>query len=396
MPPSSPLIHIGKHQDRIVTVKKKSHTPQKTSLWSQLNEWVIEQSPVKAKEKVTFFRLLATMINAGLSLLKALEILSDQTKDQKMKLICSKIAHEVEIGNTLSDGLALYPKVFDSSAIGMIRSGEASGRLNQVLLSLADKVEKSGKLKGKIKSAMAYPIAIIVVLIGVFIAVTTLVIPKMRSTFDNAGAELPSSTQLLITTSDIFQGSTAGVPNSLWLVVFAIMTWAIVHLWKKTDSGKFYWDTFLLSIPIFGNLRRKLILAQYSRSLSTLIKSGISIVKALVITSDIVGNELYRRRILLTAQDVKQGITIAENIQGNKKMFPPMLVSMVTVGEQTAQLGEVTGKVADFYEEEVDNFIKGLTSIMEPFIIVVIGVVVGFMVTAIMSPIMQMSEVAVG
>jgi type IV pilus assembly protein PilC len=197
----------------------------------------------------------------------------------------------------------------------------------------------------------------------------------------------------MIAISDFMMAKTFGIPNPVFVIAALIIFWILLGMWTKTDSGKFYWDKFMLRVPVFGSLRRKLVLAQFSRSISTLTQSGISIVKGLRITADVVGNEVYRRRVLLIAEDVKQGITIGENLQGNKVMFPVMLVSMIAVGEQTAQLDAVTAKVADFYEEEVDNMVKTLSSLMEPIIILVIGIVVGFMVTAIMTPIMNMSEV---
>ena len=164
--------------------------------------------------------------------------------------------------------------------------------------------------------------------------------------------------------------------------------------WKKTKNGKYYWDIFLFSVPVFGPLARKVVLARFCRSISTLLRSGITITKTLEITSEVVGSEVYRRRIMLISDDVSQGITIAENIKGQKKMWPIMLVSMIGVGEQTAQLDSVSEKLSEFYEDEVDNIVKNLSSLMEPIIILLIGVVVGFLVAAIMGPIMNMSEVA--
>jgi len=390
-----PSLHIGKDEFKAITVGKAQRIVTGTFM-ERLNEWVILHSPLKLKEKVTFFRLLATMINAGVSLIKALNILQEQTGDAKMKRICQRLAAKIEMGQTLSDGLGEFPNVFYSAEIGMVKSGEASGRLNQVLLTLADEAEKGAKLKRKIKGAMMYPLAIIIVVIGVFIAVTVLVIPKMRATFEEAGASLPSSTKVLIGVSDFLRGTFLGIPNTLLLVLALIGAYILLKIWKKTPNGRFIWDSFLLKIPVFGMLRRKLILAQFARSISTLTQSGISIVKALLITADVVGNETYHRRITLISDDVKQGITIAENIQGNVKMFPSMVVSMIAVGEQTAQIGEVTAKIADFYEDEVDTMAKNLSSLMEPMIIVLIGIVVGYMVTAIMTPVLQLSEVATG
>ncbi|MBI5414619.1 type II secretion system F family protein [Candidatus Peregrinibacteria bacterium] len=389
----SPSIHISKDEFRKVNVNEVGMGSPKGNLFERLNEWVVNISPLNIKEKVSFFRLMATMINAGVSLMKSLAIMEEQTKDHKMKRICERLIQYVEMGQTLSQGVAAFPDVFSTSEIGMIRSGEASGRLNHVLLSLADQVEKGAKLRGKIKGAMMYPMVIIIVIIGVFITITVMVIPKLKETFEASHAELPATTQLMININTLLQGSTLGIPNVIFILLGLGGLIALIIFWKKTDSGKYYWDSIMLQIPVFGMLRRKLVLASFSRSVSTLTDSGLSIVKTLRITAEVVGNEVYRRRIILLAEDVKQGITMGENLQGNSKMFPVMLVSMISVGEQTAQIADVTAKVAEFYEDEVDTMVKTLSSLMEPIIIVVIGSVVGFMVAAIMTPIMNMSEV---
>ncbi len=393
----SPSLHIGKDEYKAVNitdVRPANQQMSSGSLFERLNEWVIVKSPLKLKEKVAFFRLLATMINAGVSLIKALYILEEQTQDQKMKRICQSIALKIELGQKLSQGLEDYPEIFTDSEIGMVRSGEASGRLNDILITLADEVEKNAKLRGKIKGAMMYPLAIIVVVIAVFVTVTVLVIPKMQAIFETAGAELPSSTKFLMAMSNFFRGSFFGIPNFIFIILGTIGLGVAFKMWKNTESGKYYWDKFFLKIPIFGTLKRKLVLTQFANNISTLTKSGISIVKTLKITSDVVGNEVYKRRILLIAEDVKQGITIGENIKGDIKIFPTMLVSMIAIGEQTAQLDTVTAKVADFYQDEVDTMVKSLSSLMEPFIIVFIGGIVGFMVSAIMQPVLQLSDVA--
>jgi len=394
--PNNQTIHIGtgeKSQKRayggILELRDK-----KGGILKKINDWVVEMSGVSLKERVTFFRLLATMINAGLSLTKSLSILEEQSANPKLKKICNTLKINVEMGHSLSEGLRHYPDVFESAQVGMIQSGEISGKLNQVLLQIADQIEKSAKVRGKIKGAMMYPLAIIIVLFAVVGAVTVMVIPNMRDMFLEGGVELPKSTQLLINLSDFLTGSMFFLPNWMMVIFGFIGLYFLIHMWTKTDDGKFYWNKFVFSIPVFGQLSRKVALSRFCRSLSTLLRSGISITKALQITSGVVGSEVYRRRVLMISYDVAQGITIAENIKGQETMWPIMLTSMIGVGEHTAQLDAVSDKLADFYEEEVDNVVKNLSSLMEPLIIVVLGVVVGFLVTAIMSPIMMMSEVA--
>ncbi|MCT4592129.1 MAG: type II secretion system F family protein [Candidatus Gracilibacteria bacterium] len=388
--------HIGKDEYRAIDVDKRVEVEQaQGNLIDRLNEWVIDMSPVNTKSKVAFFRLLATMINAGVSLVKSLHILRDQTEDPKLKKICASLARGVEMGQSLSVGMEAYPDVFADAQVGMIRSGEASGKLNEVLLQIADQTEKGAKIAGKIKGAMMYPVAIVLVLVVVTSAVIILVIPKLEDMFGKAGAELPGATKALIAASNFLTGSVVGgLPNWVLCIVGFVAFLIGLSAWKKTEKGKYLWDTFMLALPIFGGLNRKVALSRFCNSLATLTRSGIAIVKAIKITADIVGNEVYKKRIMLIADDVQRGITIAENIKDDKKMFPVMLVSMIGVGEQTAQLDNVSEKVADFYDEEVDNVVKNLSSLMEPLVILLIGGVVGFLVAAIMGPIMKMSEVA--
>jgi len=397
MAKTTEMIHIGRSQRQVHTPTKNMELAYEggSGIFEKMNLWVIDHSRVKTKERVTLFRLLATMINAGLSLVKALYILEEQAENPKIKRVCAHLRNTVENGQSLSDGMRKYPDVFEDAQVGMLRSGEATGQLNEVLLQIADQMEASAKLKGKIKGAMMYPIAIIIVLFLVVGAVTVLVIPKLKDMFNNGGVELPQATKMLIATSEFLTSTTFSVPNWAFSGLLLIsIPFIIGQLRRHYDTAKYYWDIFLFSLPIFGNLARKVVLARFCRSISTLLKSGISITKTLDITGDVVGSELYRRRIRLIAEDVSQGITIAENIRGQKRMWPIMLVSMMDVGEQTAQIDSISAKLAEFYEEEVDNIVKNLSSLMEPLIIVFIGIVVGFLVAAIMGPIMQMSEVA--
>ncbi len=388
------MIHIGKAESETQQGNQLIEQHRTGGFMQKVNDFLIEHGKVKVKERVTLFRLLATMINAGLSLVKALLILEEQAQNPKVKRVCEHLRHTVEGGQPLSVGMRKYPDVFEDAQIGMLHSGEVSGKLNNVLLDIADQMEASAKIKGKIKGAMMYPIAIIFVLVVVVGAVTVLVIPNLKDMFEQGGKELPKSTQALITISDFLTGSWLIVPNWVLCIGLSFGFFVLLGKWKKTKNGKYYWDQFIFAMPVFGNLARKVVLARFCRSISTLLRSGITITKTLEITSEVVGSEVYRRRIVLISDDVSQGITVAENIKGQKKMWPIMLVSMIGVGEQTAQLDGVSEKLAEFYEDEVDNIVKNLSSLMEPIIILLIGGVVGFLVAAIMGPIMNMSEVA--
>lgn len=389
-------IHIGQAEasqksGTIVTEKKKIKSIKDILDW--LNDLSIEYSSVSVKDKVIFFRLLSVMINAGLPIIKALLILRDQTKNPKLQKILVEVSESVEHGDSLSTALAEYPEVFSDAEIGIITAGEVSGQLNEILINLASETEKNANLKGKIKSAMIYPIVILTILIGVMIVVMTLVIPKMAELFTGAGVDLPATTQFLINLSSWFVGSTLFVPNWLLFILTIVGFFLGVGAWKKTKTGKYLWDRLMLKLPIFGELNMKVALTGFSRQLSSLSASGVSIIRALEIVASAVGNEVYRRRILEVKEEVERGIPIHEAI-ANDKLFPNLITSMIAVGEQTAQLDTVTKKVADFYEEEVDTFVKNLSTIMEPFIIVVVGILVGGLVAAIMQPIMQIADVA--
>lgn len=362
-------------------------------LVDQINKFFAVHTKVKAKDKAVMFRLLAVMINAGLSIVKAIKILAKQSENPKLKLVLTDIAARVEAGIRFSDALSEHGDIFVESEIGMIAAGEASGQLNKTLLNLATETEKSSSLRKKIKSAMIYPVSVLTVLVGAVILVMTMVIPKLAELFASAKTELPLSTRVLVAISNWFVGKTLILPN--WLLVIILIVGGIIFLnaWKKTPLGKLHWDRFLLHLPLFGGMIQKAALASFARQLALLSDSGVPIVRALEITANAVGNEVYRIRLLDTKEDVERGITIHKNIE-NDPLFPELVVSMITVGEQTAQLGVIAHKIAEFYDEEVDTFAKNLSTIMEPLIIVVIGTLVAGLVAAIMQPIMDMTDIA--
>ncbi|MCF7836506.1 type II secretion system F family protein [Candidatus Gracilibacteria bacterium] len=371
--------------------KNSGHSAQ--GFMNSINEFLATHAKVLPKDKAIVFLLLAVMINAGLSIVKALKILSKQSENPKLKMVLEDIAKKVEGGVRFSDGLKEYSEIFLESEIGMIEAGEASGQLNKTLVNLATETEKSSGLSKKIKSAMIYPAVVVTILIGAVFLVMTMVIPKLGELFSGAGAELPFATQLLVNTSNWFIGDTLIMPNWLWLICIMVGGVILINWWKKTPTGKVSWDRFLLNLPIFGMLNKKAALASFSRQLALLSDSGVAIVCSLEITANAVGNEVYRLRLLEVKADVERGIAIHKSIEGDK-LFPDLVVSMIAVGEQTAQLGAVTQKIAVFYDEEVDTYVKNLSTIMEPVIIVVIGVMVGGLVAAIMQPIMELTDVA--
>ncbi len=352
------------------------------------NEYLIDHSKVKVRDKATFFRLLAVMMNAGLPLVKSLNTLGVQSdKVPKLAKILFEMARGIEGGKSLSGVMSEYSDVFDDAQIGVIKAGEASGQLNKILKSLAMEIEKSASISGKIKGALIYPMVIMTLLVGVIFLMMVTVVPQMTKLFIQTGADLPLPTKILITMSDF--------SVNYWPVVIGTFVGAIVGIgaWKKTRYGKYMWDYMLLKLPIFGPIFQKGALSKFARSFSNLMGSGVPIIKSLEIVSYAVGNEVYKRRLLLTAEDMKRGIPMAENM-AESNLFPKILVNMIEIGEQTAQLENVVLKVAEFYDEEIDNIINALTKIMEPLILVIIGTTVGGLVAAIMLPIIQLTNLA--
>lgn len=382
-------IHIGQEEEvKKEEDKKKKKKFNLKSIYGSVNEFLVQATPIKTKEITTFFRLMATMQNAGITLLKAIKIMVNQTPNLRFQKVLGEFSSKIEEGSNFSDCLRDYPQVFDESTVGMIASGEASGRLSHVLVDIANMMEKSQKLKSKIKGAMIYPVTVMIVLFLVGIVVMVMIVPKFVELFDQLEGELPTSTALLIGLSNFLQ-------SYWWLVLMAPFALLLaIHQFKKTEYGRMRWDWLMLRVPIFGMLNRKVALSRFTGNLASMSEAGISIVKALQINADSIGNHVYRDRILQIRDDVEQGIPIAENIKNNTFLFPDLVVSMIDVGEQTATITQVCRKVAEFYDQEIDATVKNLTTAMEPIIIVVLASAVGGLVAAIMQPIFMMSDLA--
>ncbi len=355
--------------------------------YNKINMYVQAGGKIKIGDKVAFFELLSVMLNAGVPLIRALYVLSDQIKNVKFKFIIREMATKVEKGLKLSDTMVVYPKVFSEAEVGMVKSGEATGKLNTVLKQISEQVEKSASLIGKVKGAMIYPIAVICIMLIALVVMLVVVVPKISGIFADADTELPTSTKVLIKMSEIAQN------NYIEVAVVILILGLSFYLFKQTKTGKYQIDNLLLRVPIAGDLLKKLAISRFARNLSSLMRSGISIVKALEINASAVGNEVYKKRILMAAEDVSQGIPLGENLTDSTFLFPDMVVSMITIGEQTAKVDEVAEKIAEYYEEQVDDMISGLSKLMEPVILVVMGLSVGGLVAAIMQPIMNLTDV---
>jgi type IV pilus assembly protein PilC len=380
-------INIFPMEDIIIQDSQSSDQAKKVKQSFSLDaidDWMIAHQKVKTKQKVIFFRLLATMANAGLPVMKSLAILQKQEKHPVMLGTYTKIVENIKMGKNLSSTLREASKSFSDAEASIIESGEKTGRLNTALIQLADQVEKIDSISKKIKGALIYPCAIILVMFGSVTVLMTMVVPKLIELFGDR-SKLPPLTQFLISTSDIFVAY-------WWLMIIIIVgTIIAISIWKETEEGKYRFDSMLLKLPIFGPVLRKVILSKFSRVLSNLLGSGISIVESLRIVSEVVDNEVYRQRILVLREDVKRGIKIGESLEDDS-LFPDMLVQMIKVGEETAKLDSIILKLADFYDEEVDNTINSINKSLEPIIIVTMAIVVGFIAVGIMQPIMNLSE----
>ena len=340
---------------------------------------------VKVKDLVMFSRQLAVMSSATLPIVQALRILTEQTENPRFKIIISEVADDVDGGEKLSNSLERHPKEFSPFFIAMIRSGETSGSLAQVLNYLADEQEKDYALMSKIKGAMIYPAFILSALGGVGVIMMVFVVPKITAILEETGGELPMATKLLIGTSDF-------LINFWWIVITVLVGIFIAfrYLLHK-DKPRQYWDFIKLKLPVFGPLFQKIYLVRFTRSMATLIEGGVSITSSLNIASDVVGNAYYKDLIARTAREVQDGNSIAMLFLKSKEI-PPMISHMLSVGEKTGRISEVLAKMTDFYSREVENLVANLVSLIEPMIMILMGVGVGIMVAAVIMPMYNMSS----
>ncbi|MCH7759085.1 type II secretion system F family protein [Patescibacteria group bacterium] len=340
---------------------------------------------VQPRDMVFLSRQLSVMVSAGLPLVKALEVLKQQTSKPYLKTVISSVAADVRGGTRFSTALAKYPNVFDDFYINMVRAGETAGKLDEVLNYLADEQEKNFDLMSKIKGAMIYPAFVIFAVVSVMILMLVFVIPQLTTILKEAGVELPLPTRILIGLSEFFQVYfIAIIIVSLVLVVF-------LRFFFKSRIGEMFWDRTLIRLPVFGPLFQKVYLIRFTRSLSTLIIGGIPISSGLKIVAEIVDNIVYKEIILNAVIEVEEGRSISGSFL-NAPHIPKMLSHLMAIGEQTGRLDEVLGKIADFYSREVENILSKLVTLLEPIIIIFLGIIVGGMVAAIILPMYKLAS----
>jgi len=343
-------------------------------------------APVKGHEIVVFTRQFATMINAGLPILQCLQILGSQSESAVFRKVINELKDDVESGNTLADSCKKHPKVFNDLYSSLVQAGEIGGILDTILQRLAAYLEKSAELARKIKGAMIYPACIVSAAILVTLVLLIWVIPVFADVFKSFGAELPSPTQFVINLSNFL------IDNFWYLACIPPAAVFAIRSMYKTESGQYRIDGLLLKVPIFGPLMRKAAIARVTRTLSTLISSGVPILDALTITSRTAGNKVVERAIANARASIAGGHTIAEPLI-ESKVFPPMVCQMISVGETTGALDAMLGKIADFYDSEVDQTVANLMSLMEPMVILFLGVVIGGLVVAMYLPIFKLGSV---
>lgn len=341
------------------------------------------QGKVSSQEVSIFARQFATMIGSGVPLVRCLTILQAQAENQAFKKIISQLRTDVEGGSTFSKALEKHPKVFNNLFCSLVKAGEIGGILDTILERLADYLESSEALKAKVKGAMTYPIVVFFIAGLVVVALVMFVLPQFKEIFMGMNIELPLATQILLALSDFMVG--------WWFIIIPaiILVPVLIMNFFKTKTGSRIFDTYTLKMPAVGMMLRKVAVAKFTRTLGTLISSGVPILQALEVTSQTAGNCVIAEAVDKTRVSIREGESIADPLK-NSGVFPPMVVQMIAVGEETGELDKMLTKIADFYDTEVDQAVKGLTSVIEPVVIVVLGVVIGGIVMAVFMPMLKL------
>lgn len=357
---------------------------KKSWFFWQIGELFYSFQKIRTKEKIQLYRLLSTMLNAWLTLVKAVWVLEKQQKKGTYKKILMRFSENLTSWKRLSDCLADFPNDFSEAEVWMVKSGEKTWQLTDVLMELAIQTERLDSINWKIKSAMIYPTFIVLVVVSVVYVIMTMVVPKLVEVFWDKET-LPNSTKNLISVSEFLSN------NWVFILIFLIVLYVFFFFWRRTPTWAYIFDEYVFKMPIFWPMMKKIILSKFSRIFSWLISSWVSVLESLRITAEAVWNEVYKQRILLINEDVSKGIKIWESLDWDK-LFPDMMVQMIQVWEETAKLEETVLKVSDYYDEEVDNTIANINKLLEPIIIISLAIVVGFIAMAILEPIMNLAD----
>ena len=359
---------------------------KENSLLAKINSLLLKLSRVPLTEKLFFVQHLSVMLRAGISLSAALGTLVKQTKNKYFAKILTQISNNVEQGVSFTESLSPHKKIFGELFINMIEAGEISGKLEDVLNRLYIQLKKQHELTSKVKGALTYPAVIIVAMLGIGVFMMIMVVPKISDMFKEFSAELPLPTKILIKTSD------AVVNNGIiTVVILIILIFTIVQI-LRTRRGKYYFQSLILKLPIIAPIVKKINLARFARTISSLLKTDIMIIKTLQITGNVLGNLHYRAALIEMGEKIKKGSTIYETISNYPNLFPPVVTQMISVGEETGELDNILEELAKFYESEVDQIMSNLPSIIEPILILVLGCGVGAMAVAIIMPMYSITQ----
>lgn len=356
------------------------------NFFKQLFDKLNQITTVSSRDKQFFVQNLEVMIRSGLALDKSLKTIAEQTKNKKFKKVINSLYQDTERGISFKDGLQRYKGTFGELFINMVEAGELSGRLDDVLHQIYLQLKKSNELKSRIRAAMIYPIIVMVAMILIGIGMLIFVIPKITSLFDQVKAELPLATRLLINVSNF-------IVNNGFLTFFLFLALVVIFLSLiHSKKGKFLFHGVILALPIVGPIIQKINLAKFARTLSSLIKTDIPIVKTFEVTAQTLGNHHYRNALLEASKKLKKGSGIAESLRNYPKLFPPVIIQMTLTGEETGKVDEILAELASFYEDEIDRIMKTLPSIIEPLLMVVLGAAVAVMAVAIIMPMYSLTQ----
>jgi type IV pilus assembly protein PilC len=381
-------ISANNKEEVMTLLRKQNITPVNVSAKPREIKLSFGEPKVSDKDVVILTRQLATMIDAGLPLVQCLEILGSQTENKSLAKTIVQVRSDVESGATFADALKKHPKVFDNLYVNMVAAGEAGGILDTILGRLAAYMEKFAKIKRQIKSAMIYPSVILFVAVSVVSILLVVVVPMLADMFKESGQALPLPTRIVISVSDFLKG---------WggLIMLGIIVGGIFALkkWRTTDNGLRITDRIAMRVPVAGSLITRVAVAKFTRTLGTLMTSGVPILEGLIIVAKTAGNKIVEEAIMQTRQSVSEGKTLADPLT-KSKVFPAMVTQMIAVGEATGALDNMLNKIADFYDEEVDSAVAALTSMLEPLLMIFLGTTVGFVIIAMYMPIFQMGSLA--
>lgn len=360
------------------------------SAFTKIDDFLIDHTKVKLKDKAYFFHLLAVMVDAGIPVLQSLAVLSGKTENRRFQRIINTLAHSTETGNSLSDSMARFPDVFTDAEIGVVRAGEAAGNLNKMLFRLSDQIERAHELQTKLISAATYPVVILITLIAITIGMMIWIVPTLLNLLVEGGlseSEFPFATRVLLAISRF--------TSSWWwaVVLFALIVYGVFRVYKSTEVGNFQTDYYKLRIPVVGALIRKVLVLRFISLLGILLEAGLPVIKSLQIIGSSINSSPYEAKTREVIKKVQAGEKISANLSKSPFLFPETVTEMINIGESTASIGTISQKIASHYDREIDHTLRRLTSLFEPLMILVVGTIIALLALAILMPIFSLTEI---